>query len=54
MKGKYITLQIRLACLSTTHPVKKDVHTQLMKTIIEHKRIMQELAEFISQHKKAA
>lgn len=48
MKGKYITLQIRLACLSK--PVQaKDIHSQLEETIAERKRIMQQLESFSRQ-----
>jgi len=54
MKGRYISIKIRLACLSTKQHIKKDIHTQLQETIIEHKRIMQQLADFIKQYKKAA
>ena len=54
MKGKYIDLKTRLACLSTKQPVRKDIHTELMQTINEHKKIMQQLAEFINQYKKVA
>jgi hypothetical protein len=54
MKGKYITLKIRLACLSTKQHIKKDIHAQLRETIDEHKRIMQQLSEFINQYRKAA
>jgi hypothetical protein len=47
-KGKYITLQIRLACLNKTVQVKKDIHEQLGETIAERKQIMQQM-EKISQ-----
>ena len=47
-KGKYITLQIRLACLNKPAPVKKDIHDQLSETIAERKQIMQQM-EKISQ-----
>ena len=44
MKGKYITLQILLACLSK--PVaKKDIYAELEETIAERKRIMQQLED---------
>lgn len=44
MKGKYITSQILLACLSK--PVaKKDVHAQLEETIAERKRILKRMKE---------
>jgi len=48
MKGKYITLQIRLACLTKPVQGKKDIHTQLEETIAERKQIMQQM-EKISQ-----
>lgn len=54
MKGKYITLKVRLACLSTKPPAKKDIHAQLLETITIHKQIMQQLSEFVNQHKRAA
>jgi len=37
MKGKYITLQIRMACLSKPATVKKSIHAQLEETIAERK-----------------
>jgi hypothetical protein len=43
MKGKYITLQILLACLSKPANTKKDIHAQLEETIAERKRIMERL-----------
>jgi hypothetical protein len=46
MKGKYITLQIRMACLSQQAKAKKDIHMQLEETIAERKRIMQQLENF--------
>jgi hypothetical protein len=42
-KGKYITLQIRLACLNKPVQVKKDIHAQLEETIAERKQIMQQM-----------
>lgn len=47
-KGKYITLQIRLACLNKPAPVKKGIHAQLDETIAERRQIMQQM-EKISQ-----
>jgi hypothetical protein len=46
MKGKYITLQIRMACLSKPVQAKKDIHTRLEETIAERKKIMQQLESF--------
>lgn len=43
MKGKYITLQIRMACLSKPVQFQKDIHDQLEETIAERKKIMQQL-----------
>ncbi|MEP7373045.1 MAG: hypothetical protein ABI675_06605 [Chitinophagaceae bacterium] len=43
MKGKYITLQIRLACLAKPIQVKKDIYAQLEETIAERKLIMQQM-----------
>ena len=42
MKGKYITTQLMLACLSKPKETKKDIHAQLAETIAERKRMMQE------------
>ena len=47
-RGKYITLQIRLACLNKPAPVEKDIHAQLEETIAERRQIMQQM-EKISQ-----
>jgi hypothetical protein len=46
MKGKYITLQIKMACLSKPLKAKKDIHALLEETIAERKRIMQQLENF--------
>jgi hypothetical protein len=45
MKGKYIDLQIRLACLSKPVPAKKDIHAQLAETIEERKKVLQQLED---------
>jgi hypothetical protein len=45
MKGKYITLQIMLACLSKPAGTKKDIYTQLEETIAERKKIMLQLRD---------
>jgi hypothetical protein len=46
-KGKYITWQIRLACLNKPVQVK-DIHAQLEETIAERRQIMRQM-EKISQ-----
>jgi hypothetical protein len=43
MKSKYITLQIRMACLSKPVSTKKDIHAQLEETIAEREKIMRKL-----------
>lgn len=45
MKGKYITTQILLACLSKPASSKKDIHLLLEETIKERKRIMKQLGD---------
>ncbi len=40
MKGKYITTDIRMACLSKPAGRKKNIHAQLEETIAERKRIL--------------
>jgi hypothetical protein len=45
MKEKYITLQIRQACLSNRAIEKKDIHEQLKKTIAERKKIMNQFEQ---------
>lgn len=40
MRGKYITTQIWIACLSRPVAKKKNIHAQLEETIAERKRIM--------------
>jgi hypothetical protein len=40
MRGKYITNQILLACLSKARAPKKDIHALLQETIAERKRIL--------------
>lgn len=42
MKGKYITTQILLACLSKPRTAPKDIHTRLRETIAEHKRMVEQ------------
>jgi hypothetical protein len=42
MRGKYITKQVLLACLSKPQGVKKDIHTLLGETIAERKRILEQ------------
>jgi len=42
MRGKYITNQVLLACLSKPQGVKKDIHTLLGETIAERKRILEQ------------
>jgi len=42
MKGKYVTTQILLACLSHNKVKQKDIHAQLKETIAERKRILQQ------------
>jgi len=48
MRGKYITKNIMLACLSKPGNRKNDIHAQLKETIAERRKIMQEL-EKLSQ-----
>jgi len=47
MKGKYITTQILLACLSTKRVIKKDIHEQLKETIAERRRMMRQMDTFL-------
>ena len=46
MKGKYITLNIMMACTKKRTTVKKSIHDQLDETIAERKRIMQRLERY--------
>lgn len=46
MKGKYITLNIMMACTKKHIDVKKSIHDQLDETIAERKRIMQQLERY--------
>ena len=48
MRGKYITTNVLLACLSKPKDRKNDIHTQLKETIDEHRKIMRGL-EKLSQ-----
>ena len=48
MRGKYITANILLACLSKPKDRKKDIHIQLKETIAERREVMREL-EKLSQ-----
>ena len=43
MKGKYITLNIMMACTKKRIHVKKSIHDQLEETIAERRKIMQQL-----------
>jgi hypothetical protein len=44
MKGKYISTQIWLACLSKPR-VQKDIHEQLRETIAARKKILAQLQQ---------
>lgn len=46
MKGKYITLNIMMACTKKRISVKKSIHEQLEETIAERKRIIQQLERY--------
>lgn len=46
MKGKYITLNIMMACKTKSPIVKKNIHEQLEETIAERKRIMRQLERY--------
>lgn len=46
MKGKYITLNIMMACAKKRISVKKSIHEELEETIAERKRIMQQLERY--------
>ena len=43
MRGKYITINVLLACLSKRKNSKKDIHTQLRETIAEYRKTMRQL-----------
>ena len=47
MCGKYITTDIKLACLSKPSKEKKDIHSQIHETINERKRLVQRLENFV-------
>lgn len=51
MKGKYITTQIWLTCLSQPIKKKKDIHAELQETIAERKKIMEQLRRLYEQRK---
>ena len=51
MRGKYITTNVLLACLSKPKDRKKDIHTQVKETIAEHRKLMREL-EKLSQEQE--
>jgi hypothetical protein len=46
MKGKYITMNIRMACTKKRNIAKKDIYTQLEETIMERKKIFAKLEKF--------
>ena len=46
MKGKYITLQIRMACL-TKPRLNKNIHEQLEETIAERKQVMKQMEKVV-------
>ena len=46
MKGKYITLNIMMACTKKRIIVKKSIHEQLEETIAERRTIMQQLERY--------
>ena len=49
MRGKYITTNVLLACLSKGKDPKKDIHTQLKETIAEHRKAMRELKKLTQE-----
>ena len=51
MKGKFITTQILLACLSRPAVKKKNIHSELEETIAERKKIMEQLQRLYAQRK---
>lgn len=40
MKGKYLTVQVMMACLSKPARKREDIHVLLAMTLAERKRIM--------------
>jgi len=51
MKGKFITTQILIACLSGSLAKKKDIHSELEETIAERNKIMEQLQRLYAQRK---
>lgn len=41
-KGKYITTNMLLACLSKSSIIKKDIHAQLEETIAQRRRLIEQ------------
>jgi len=48
MRGKYITKQIWIACLTKPASKKKNIHAQLEETIAERQRIMAQMENKLS------
>ena len=46
MKGKYVTLNIMMACTKKRIHVKKSIHDQLEETIAERRKIMHQLERY--------
>jgi len=44
MRGKYITTDIRLACLSKP---KKNIHSQILETITEREKLIKRLENYV-------
>jgi hypothetical protein len=42
MKGKYVTVQVRMACLARPARRREDIHVLLAMTIAERKKILRE------------
>ena len=51
MKGKFITTQILITCLSVPVAKKKDIHSELEETIAERNKIMEQLQRLYAQRK---
>jgi hypothetical protein len=47
MRGKYITLDIRMACLSKPSKERNDIHGEIHETINERKKLMQQLENYV-------
>ncbi|MES1226973.1 MAG: hypothetical protein ABUT20_66485 [Bacteroidota bacterium] len=47
MKGRYITTQLMLACLSQSKAIKRDIHAELQETVNERNEVIKKMQDAV-------